>query len=950
MLEENLDVALEKAVSLGLNCDADTLKKLRQVPLLYLSRMMGTYLTNEKYIIEALSLLSLATAGRESLLDEEAVVVLKFFSGKLSSLQIVETSVECIARVIEDLSMQRPCSKNVFAELANGFLPNVRFQALPTKVRRSGFKIINYMLSEASVPWLTTPVLRLLLEAMDGEGEPELVVNTFEFHHFINTFADKSNLAPLKEEYFDSLSSYFPVVFSQPPGCKVTRDDLKRGLTRCMTSPLYVDSCVSFILSRLSSPSSLVKQESIAVLLELFSLNSGYIMDDLSNHVVSVVSHVRNETIKGVSLSCNEGDSYLRDCMRLLGYIGKQAHGASSSLIASWMDPVTSGALVSLSSGQAICSAYATMVHHLACSDVSCGVALLSHFMPLLLLNLHDEVDGESENVFIILSGFLTGILDLCTSDEVRCGLSSSRAEVKRSLELSSPGLLRLVESLLRALNTTTEAPSKLIMCELLSSVLSLDACLHPWLPAEMFRASYETLLLICLQGDEGIQAKAASFIARIGRLEGNALKDVLPHVIGAEIVFTTTGLETLFNALLTSSVPTALLALELLLNPSASVAAQLSETELFSLCGHALAVNADFSEEAISHLLHLVASKNTPASFEFLCELLARIPLSTRVRTVLEMIGGRQCSILAIALLVSSDADVLQVAETSEHWVTEMLNAVQDEKLLGVALQGVSAVCVHAPNAADCFLAGSTGLEPKLQLAVYAATARGLLRTGVEMNDKVESITFNLMDALCSGVDIEEALITTFFSPSSGPNKSVTLLVSIIQCLRSRETPLPSTSLRVLRQLLAKGPLDPDFEWGGILDVCEHVARQEPSEGHLTLLVELLECILSRIGSKALFMMRLLANDDALFQAVLSAVRSPALQVRCASLRLLSEVALFVMQARETNNEDDLKYKKLVAKVRDEVLHVTQCSLADHKRLVRRAAAHCRHQWYKLR
>ncbi|RNF12698.1 putative folate/biopterin transporter [Trypanosoma conorhini] len=181
MEEEKLDVILQRAVSMGLNCDAGTLGKLRQVPLLYLARMMGKYLTYEKHITEALSVLSLATAKRENLQDDEAVVVLKFFSGKLSSLQTVETSVECIARVIEALSTQRPCSENVFAELAHGFLANVRFQALPTNVRRSGFKIINYMLSEASAPWLTTPVLRLLLEAMDAEGEPELVAKMFEF-------------------------------------------------------------------------------------------------------------------------------------------------------------------------------------------------------------------------------------------------------------------------------------------------------------------------------------------------------------------------------------------------------------------------------------------------------------------------------------------------------------------------------------------------------------------------------------------------------------------------------------------------------------------------------------------------------------------------------------------------------------------------------------------------
>ncbi|RNF12699.1 putative folate/biopterin transporter [Trypanosoma conorhini] len=717
-----------------------------------------------------------------------------------------------------------------------------------------------------------------------------------------------------------------------------------------MTRPLYLDSCVSFILSRLSSPSSVVKQESIAVLLELYSSNSGHSMDELSPHILCVVSHLRNEVIKSVSLGWNEGDSYLRDCMQLLGSIGKRSHGASSSVIASWMDPVTSGALSSLGSGQAVCSAYATMLYHLACSDVSCGVALLSHFLPLLLLNLRNEFDGESENALIILSAFLMGILDLCNSEELRRGLPSPRAEVKRSLELNLPDLLRVVKNLLRGLSTAG-ASLKLVGCELLSSLLCLDACLCQWLPVELLHSSCEHLLLICLQSDEELCTKVASLLSRIGLLEGNALTDVLPRVIGTEKVFTRTGIVNLFNALLKSSVSTALLALELLLHSSSSsVAARLSETELFSLCGHALAASTDFPEEAILHLLQLVVTKNSPASFEFLCELLLRIPLSLRLKTVLRMVGENRCCILTIALLASSDSDVYQVAETPERWVAEMLNAVREEKPPGVALQGVSAVCLHAPKAAEDFLAGSAVLEPKLQFAVYAATARGLLRRSVETNDTVEGITLKLMDALCSGVDIEEALTTTFFSPSSGPKKAVTLLVPLVQCLRSRETLMPETSLRVLLQLLLKEPLGSDFDGGAILEVCECVARQEPTEGHIIRLVELLGCISSRTGSKDFFMRRLMANDAALFEALLSAVRSPDLQTRCNSLRLLSEVAVFAVQIHATTNEEDVKYKNSVAKARDGVLHLTQSSLADHKRLVRRAAAHCRHQWYKLR
>ncbi|EAN86301.1 hypothetical protein, conserved [Trypanosoma cruzi] len=949
MSGEKVDDKIERAISMGLNCDEETFEKLRQVPLLQLCRMMSRYLTDEKHIIEALFVLSLATTRRKTLLDEEAVFVLKFFLGKLSSLRTIETSVECITRVIEYLSSQRPCSKIVFTELANGFLPNVRLQALPTRVRRSGFKILKYMVSEATVPWLTTPVLRLLLEAMDEEGEPELVLHTFELYYFLSFFVDKNNIVPLKEQYFDSISSYFPVVFSRPPGCSVTREELKRSLTRCMTCPLYLDPCVSFTLSRLSSPSSFVKQESIAVLLELFSPESGHDMKDLSPHILPVVSHVRNEVIKGVSLGFSEGDSYIRDCINLLSFIGKRSHGVLSPVIASWIEPAISGALTSLNSGSATCSAYATMFYHLARSDASCGTSLLSHFLPLLLMNLN-EIDGGKENGFIILSAVFTGILDLCTTDEVHHGLSSTLDDVKRSLELSSPELFRLVETLLLALKMA-ESSSKIIMCELLSSLLSLDVYLHPWMPVESVQLSYENLLLISLQGNEEIHIKVARCISRIGHLEGNGLNNAIVHLLEKETKFNATGIITLFNALLMSSVPVALLAMELLLNPSRSlVESRLSESDVFSLCRRALSEHADFSEEDILHLLQIVFLKNSPASLEFLCELLVRIPLCSIEKTVLQMVDGKRWSILVIALLSSCDSDVIHVSETLEHWVTEMLNAVREEEFRRVTIQGVSAICAHAPNALEGFLTRSRGLDPEIQLAVHAAAARGLIKAGLAMDDGVESIILRLLDAICSGVDIDEVLTATFFSPSLGSNKCVTLFVPFIQAVRTSNTPVPDKVLKLILQLLGKEAISLEFDWGSILEVCENLARQKPSEGHVIGILQLLDCVLLRIDSKAFFMKRILINDGALFQMLLSAVRSSDLQARCTALRLLSEVAMFAVQLTATNNEDELNYKRIIAREKEGVLHLTQIFLADHKRVVRRAAAQCRHQWYKLR
>ncbi|EKF38942.1 hypothetical protein MOQ_000843 [Trypanosoma cruzi marinkellei] len=556
----------------------------------------------------------------------------------------------------------------------------------------------------------------------------------------------------------------------------------------------------------------------------------------------------------------------------------------------------------------------------------------------------------ESIMVLLYFLAVLTGFLDLCTADEVHRGLSSTLYDVKRSLELSSPELFRLVETLLLALKMP-ESSSKIIMCELLSSLLSLDVCLHPWMPVESVQLSYENLLLISLQGNEEIHIKVASCISRIGHLKGNALNNALVHLIEKEMKFNATGIITLFTALLMSSVPVALLAMELLLNPSRSlVESRLSEADVFFLCRRGLSEHAEFSEEVILHFLQIVVLKNSPESFEFLCELLVRIPLCSIEKTVLEMFDGKRWSILAVALLSSCDSDVLHVSESLEQWLTEMLNAVREEEFRRVTIQGVSAICAHAPNALEGFLTRSRGLDPKLQLAVHAAAARGLLKAGLAMNDEVESIILRLMDAICSGVDIDEVLTATFFLPSLGSNTCVTLLVPFIQAVRTSNTPVPDKALRVILQLLGKETIGLEFDWGSILEVCENLARQQPSEGHVIGILQLLDYVLLRIDSKAFLMKRILTNDSAFLQVLLSAVQSSEIQARCTALALLSEVAVFAVQLTATNNEDELNYKRIIAREKEGVLHLTQIYLADHKRVVRRAAAQCRHQWYKLR
>ncbi|ORC86809.1 putative folate/biopterin transporter [Trypanosoma theileri] len=952
MLEEEVKTWLERVMLSGPTTnnnsdDDETLRKLRKVPLLQLSCMMSTYLTDEKQVSNALSLLARTTVGRDNLTNEEAEVVLKFFEGKLSTIQTVEAAVESIALVVKDLSCKQPCSEKIFKLLSDGFLQNVRFQALPNKVRRHGYDVLMFMVSKETLPLFTTSFLRLLLDAIDEESEPELVMSAFELHYFVGTYTDKTVIDPILDDYFDSLSSYFPVVFSQPPGCKVTREDLRRRLTKCLTRPLYLDSCVLFILSRLSSPSSVVKQESIDIILEIFSPNSEHEMKYLNSHVVSVVNHIRNEIVKAVSIGCSDNDSLLKCYMNVLTYIGKRSHEMSSSFVLSWLEPITSGFLASLNSSRVICSAYATMFYHLASSDVICGTTLAHYFLPLLFLNVPQQDDSNSENIFLIISALLTGIFDLRKSDKV-CEEDSLTVQtsVRKSLEASSLSLFELMKKLLNSFNKV-ESPTDFIKCEVISSLLNLEAWMHPWMPEELIKLSYKKLISLCLLGDEEISRKIANSISSIGRVEGNVLNDILLNNLD-NVDFTPTGVFALFHGLMVSSVSTALVAIEHLLNFSrVSFTECLSESDKFSFCREALSVQKDISTEKLLHLLVLVIEKDSVASFELVCEILLRLPLPLHKENLLQMINGRRLSVLAIALL-SCDSDIFDIEGFSEHWVVELLENGFKEKFSRLTMQGISAICARSPSIADIFLEKSKDLKPEVQLEVYAAITRGLLINGVIMKEKVELITDYLLTSIYNGIDGDNALTTTFFYPKYSKNR-VSLLIPLILGAQKNINSVPLNLLKIIVSLIKNESFYSDFNWSIVIEFTQKIAQQESSEGLVAGVLDLLDCILSRIDSRDFFM-KFLVTDSKIFPLVISGIRSSTLQKRCISLNLLSEVALFASRLSTTGNEDEFDCMKAVAKVKEEVLCVTQASLADDKRVVRRAAAQCRHQWYKIK
>ncbi|AAZ13115.1 hypothetical protein, conserved [Trypanosoma brucei brucei TREU927] len=947
MSVEEVDTLLQGVVTCGTNADEVALEKLREIPLLQLSRMMGKYLTGEEHVVNAVRVLGLATVNRRDRTIEEVDVMLRFFSRKLSSMQTIAVAVESTALLVRELSSEGPCTSDVFNVLHTEFLQSFSLQALPTNVRSWGYDVLRFTVTKETATWFTTPFLQVVLKSMDEENEPELLMRALELHHIIASYAREDAMQPLLEEYFDSISSYFPVVFSQPPGCKVSKEDLRRVLSACMTHPLYLNICVPFLLSRMASPSSVVKQESTNALLNIFSLDSSHTTESLCPHVVSVTNHIRNEVVRAVSLGSGECEPYVKDCVHVLKFISKRAQDVSLSIVRSWLEPMTSGALASLRSGPAVCSAYATMFYHLVSSSTCCGAATVQCFLLQLLSNTRED-SFEVDDAVLIISAILSGIFDAGNGGE--CGKRPPpQRDVKEGLETVSEKLFQLVEKLTLSLQKA-DASSVHVRCELLASLVTLAAWLPHWMPDDTVLLIYKRLIALCLCGDEEVGNRVVKHISRIGSVEGNLLNVALLDM-PADINPTAAGILTLYKGLLGSQASLSLAATKSLLEcPEGLFGFTLTERDVFSLCRSSLSAHADYSTEDIRCLLLLTKKRNSVASFDYLCDLLLLLPIAF-VPSVLQEVGGEQWGVLTASLVSCFDMDVLGASDHIEHWMCEVLDAMRSTPTDVLTMQSVSLLCARVPGVAGRFLEAAKRLNPTTQLAARAAVARGLLACGVAEGGIIELIIEEITNSLRSGyvqdcyVDI---LTGVFVFCYQGCRKTTTLILPLVHAATRGSKPVSLELLRVVAKLLQDVSPTCGLEWGDIVEFSRRVSKPL-NEEFVNELVELLDLALSQMDPKNVLVEALLGTDD-LLPLVLSGVRSPLLKVRCTSLRLLSEAALFVMQFSSENGDSGNSYMSSALQVRDEVLHVSQVALNDHKRMVRRSAAQCRHQWYKLK
>ena len=153
------------------------------------------------------------------------------------------------------------------------FSGKIDVQVLNPDIRSLLFQTLHLLLSEHADLCETeggSTFIRAVIGIVDEQREPENVILAFKVNQLLTNRLSISK--ELTEPLFESLSCYFPLLFTPPPNCKVSEAQLENTLNDSLLSSLYIQEyTLDLALSKLISPSSKVRKASLNLLSRAFS-------------------------------------------------------------------------------------------------------------------------------------------------------------------------------------------------------------------------------------------------------------------------------------------------------------------------------------------------------------------------------------------------------------------------------------------------------------------------------------------------------------------------------------------------------------------------------------------------------------------------------------------------------------------------------------------------------
>ncbi|KAG5488343.1 uncharacterized protein JKF63_07938 [Porcisia hertigi] len=955
-------MAMEELISTAIAADGvapDNVRDaLRCHSLLSICEGMQEYLCAPEKVQPAMRLLASVAVDRGDLSKTDVGLLFSFFAEKLAQHNLQTTALNCLALLISSIKEQHACDEELFRNLSASFTRHVQVQQIPLNNRRSCFCIMSFLFTEKTLGLCDGDTLAVLLGLMDGESDPELVLQTFDLHVIVATCSTKEAFATVADDYFESISSYFPVVFSQPPGCKVTKADLRTHLKRCLCLDVYKELCIPFMHSKLSSPSTAVKEDILDVLLSCFDT---YRWQDLVPHYQSLVLHMKSEVIKLSSFADRTANATLTKCVHMgceiLGRVSKQCSITTQSEALEIFGPVVEGFLAALTADPSTCSAYATMMFHVLTGAWNCCLFLSSYLFTMLSMT----IDGAERpaNAYLLLSVVASSMLDgLCVFPG-----ESHKEQLRGSIERTTPLITEAVtccSQRWRGSEDEKRVDDFTVMCgcEFIVSVLKLSALIEHWMPVAALSEGVDTIVWVALTRAE-ISTKVCRLLREYAAVDAMQAQEALGRLLSNPSAPAQEALAVTCDLASTSPAGLLLAFENGFLSPKCGWMGGISPEQRAASLNKTLQDFGNALQDDVADRMVALLSREDVSPEFFECAHRVAANLSGDTCAGLLSTEG-SLSLFGIAAVVSSRTHLPRVqcnwTDTAAQLVD--LTTADHQAWRRVGMEGVTGMLINKvyPEGTPALL---TCNSPGRHLNMGIATLWGKLlegcagrgsATGPPPGVLVSSFLYEIFGEGAPALYCDCTAVQEAFSYVPFLATQIAACPSVLQLLLASgigHSERPGPMLCAAIQCLVDTETEERIQ-GCLVDLLEVVRRLTSggADGEYALARALLCSIDAKSGGNVALARFVLFNESSL-RALLEGTTDAALAVRCRSLQLITSLARGAMSLMKSCSQED---KAELMRARDYILLVTKRSLGDHKRRVRQASAACRHEWFKVK
>lgn len=890
---------------MGKENNEDPSKMLCSFSIMELCSVLKEFLCEPKYAHHAIDLL-VKHACQISYSSEEFFFISKFIC------RVEDDPSVAVLSALDSLFQNAKqnnvaCSNELFHIIFDRVIlrSNVQSETLPQ--RKRFFSILGFALTKENIPKCDTQYLQKLFCQFDGERNPALVLTLLHFVKLLCDYASKNCFQEVITSFFELVSSYFPIVFSQSQNTSVTKEDLQEALLECMAHSVFEDLCLPFLYLRVNSPSLNVKKEVYK------TLNACL----LSYQKISILQFkelfsVIQDEAKKDCLSEDVAKEVVPACCTLLETLSKKANFFPCDILVSLYSSFAEDIFSCLENFE-VSQMYATYISYIFRGSWNACVELCPYLCNWII-GLNNS--KSSASALIILSAIFASIADVVIT------IQPELSNFKRNVNNNFGSLLQMIEETCVCLGeSAADEFTSLCRAEFLVSFLRFHLLVEVDIP-EVTRKRILLSLLEAAKTPSYASERIAFLVSEYVVLDWTNTQSVIEEFLRSCSSGFSVQLKSLISRIGSSSSSAA-----------ASVIAQVFlhfspeySDESRSISERILSDVDHLKEEEAQKILGILQGCDAEKNLVLFCYLFSKCS-SELCEHELRLWKERPLSEIAAIL------NALQ----SFQFVEDDLKPLIQSFILLVETRIQEKLVVGLNGLIGCYISLCSIEKYSWSYGDRNCCICYLWAALFLQSDALPSQFFEQCFSSIFSSSVENILELFSLKPIyllNNKNTNNTLLRYVVEYADFiRTTSSDELFDQVLEFLLSR-------ENGDEITMCSSqlllLSRTETKHNRMFALSVILSvCRSDKKREKTIEIM----SDIFLANAVLSGVKSASLHDRCAIFNLL----------RELGEQCSGKNNNLCTRLKEEVLSKTLLALSDPKRMVRQAAANCRHVWFFL-